>query len=357
MKTDDRMTSTSEKLETCEVCAANKAKYTCPKCEVRTCSLTCANIHKQELECDGIRDKTKFIPLNSFTDLDLLSDYRLLENIGRSVEQLQKDPAKRCTRLIEQNLPPHFYRLRAAAYRKGVELHFMPHNFSRHIENTTHLEWKTNEIFWRVELIFSQAENAKWVIERVPENKRLSILLEEILNGEGSTETKSSDASSHLSVLQNKLKFYRACGLSGLKAFLKAERVKKSDSRFFDLDLDMTLQENLNNKTIIEFPIIYVALKDHSDMFEIIDSDDEELKEKAERHSNRRNKLNRKRKQMDDQENSPKIDVDSSVNYFFNGDISDSEDELSCPSLERKRYKNNEELYIPDYNELVKMQQ
>lgn len=61
------------RLEDCEVCDSKKAKYTCPKCEVRTCSLTCINIHKKELDCNGIRDKTKYIPLNSFTDLDLLS--------------------------------------------------------------------------------------------------------------------------------------------------------------------------------------------------------------------------------------------------------------------------------------------
>lgn len=33
----------------------------------------CVNLHKKELDCDGIRDKTKFIPLTSFGDLDLLS--------------------------------------------------------------------------------------------------------------------------------------------------------------------------------------------------------------------------------------------------------------------------------------------
>lgn len=61
------------RLEKCEVCSANKAKYTCPKCEVRTCCLICVNIHKKELECDGIRDRMKFKPLSSFTDLDLLN--------------------------------------------------------------------------------------------------------------------------------------------------------------------------------------------------------------------------------------------------------------------------------------------
>lgn len=51
---------------------------------------------------------------------------------------------------------------------------------------------------------------------------------------------------------------------------LKAEKVKKSDSRFYELDLTETLQDNLRNKKIIEFPIVYVILKDHIDMYEII---------------------------------------------------------------------------------------
>lgn len=61
------------RIEICEVCDASQAKYTCPKCEVRTCCLDCVNIHKTELECDGIRDRTKFIPRDQFTDLDLLN--------------------------------------------------------------------------------------------------------------------------------------------------------------------------------------------------------------------------------------------------------------------------------------------
>ncbi|XP_029158992.1 box C/D snoRNA protein 1-like, partial [Nylanderia fulva] len=89
---------TSDKLEDCEVCGATKAKYTCPKCEVRTCSLVCVNLHKKELDCDGIRDKTKFIPLSSFGDLDLLSDYRFLEQVGRLIDTKKRNPEKKYTR-------------------------------------------------------------------------------------------------------------------------------------------------------------------------------------------------------------------------------------------------------------------
>lgn len=42
----------------------------------------------------------------------------------------------------------------------------MPQNFSRHQSNTTFLNWKTNEFYWRIEWVFPQAEHTKWVTER-----------------------------------------------------------------------------------------------------------------------------------------------------------------------------------------------
>ncbi|OAD62468.1 Box C/D snoRNA protein 1, partial [Eufriesea mexicana] len=219
------------RIENCEVCNASKAKYTCPKCEVRTCCLQCVNIHKKELNCDGIRDRTKFIPLKSFTDLDVLSDYRLLEQVGRTVEQLKRDPFKRCTRQI--SLPMHLHKLKTAAFKRKVVLQFMPQHFSKHKNNTTYLNWKSNELYWRIEWIFPQAECTKWITERVLESTRLSLLLEEILDPIKSVENKSDIEELNLRMcLNEKLQFYQAAGLSGVKVLLKAEKVVKSDLKY-----------------------------------------------------------------------------------------------------------------------------
>lgn len=86
------------------MCGKNKAKYTCPKCEVKTCCLDCVRIHKKELECDGTRDRTKFIRIKDFTDTDLLSDYRLLEECARFVYGVKIDEKKKYTR-IDKDLP------------------------------------------------------------------------------------------------------------------------------------------------------------------------------------------------------------------------------------------------------------
>ncbi|XP_011302402.1 box C/D snoRNA protein 1 [Fopius arisanus] len=314
-----------EKLENCEVCAKMTAKYTCPKCEVRTCSLTCVNIHKKELDCDGIRDKTKFVPLNKFTDLDLLSDYRLLEEVGRSVDQLHRDESKKYGRF--RNLPTHLHKLRQAALRSKVQLEFMPYNFSRHKENTTFFNWKSHELFWRIEWIFPQAGNTKWVTQRALETSRISDLLDNILDPLICNEASADDMTQR-KVLADKLQFYRSSGLSGIKALLKAEKVKKSDSRFYELDITDSLKENLANKTIIEFPTIYITLKDHADMFEIIDSDaeKEEPEEKSdESMSNWKNRRNNRTTKNIHHDRKVKKE-ESPVNFFFNNNTSDSSD-------------------------------
>ncbi|KAL7300833.1 hypothetical protein TKK_0006392 [Trichogramma kaykai] len=310
----------NKKLVDCEVCQANKAKYTCPKCEVRTCCLTCLNIHKKELDCDGIRDQTKFVAKDKFTDLDLLSDYRFLEGIGRSVEAMQKDPLKLSTRT--GNLPPILMKLRIAAQKRGANLRFLPRHFSKHAENSTFLNFKTHELFWRLELIFPNAENSKWVINRVQDEKKLSTVLEELFNADPLKE-QTEESSNNLIALQSKLKYYKGTGIPGLRALLKAEGVKKSNSRFWELDMTESLRDNFNKKTIIEFPIIYIILKDHADMFEIIESDDEEFKEVNIR------KENPKRKIHDSTNLKPTIvkkKVEETNNFFFNGDLSDDED-------------------------------
>ena len=53
------------------------------RCETRSCSLACVNIHKKAKGCDGKRDKVKFKRKGDMDDLDIVSDFRLLEEVGR----------------------------------------------------------------------------------------------------------------------------------------------------------------------------------------------------------------------------------------------------------------------------------
>ncbi|KAI0081675.1 hypothetical protein K474DRAFT_1671594 [Panus rudis PR-1116 ss-1] len=70
----------------CAMCAKNAAKYTCPRCSIKTCSLPCSQAHKAQGEgCSGIRNKAAYVPMNKYGYMTLMDDYVFLEDIGRKV--------------------------------------------------------------------------------------------------------------------------------------------------------------------------------------------------------------------------------------------------------------------------------
>ncbi|XP_044262451.1 box C/D snoRNA protein 1 isoform X2 [Tribolium madens] len=254
--TEDAPASDKTKLGTCEVCACKNAKYCCPRCEVKTCSLNCNKIHKLEVECSGIRDKAKFIPINKFTNLDLSSDYRLLEEITRVVESSKKGRTS-----LGYDFKKGLLRLQQEALKRHITLKYLPKNFVRHKNNTTYFNFKSQVIEWHVDWVFVNCENLK-ISEKVPENLRLSKILDKYLD-------KQDDEA-----LQEKLQYYQAADLPGIRILLKAEL--KSGKKFYELDSTYTLKECLKNRVIIEYPTIHLVLKDQASFYDIVDSDDEE---------------------------------------------------------------------------------
>lgn len=203
--------------------------------------------------------------MKDFTDSDLYSDYRLLEDCARFVYSMKRNERKKFSR-IDKDLPIHLYKLKVAARKRGTVLQFLTQHFTRHSLNTTRYITKTNIIYWRIEWIFPNVDSKplKFVDEKCPEQKKLSDLLDKYLN----PDTPPFDGSKDLV-------FYKSAGFSGVKVLLKAERLRSSSKKFFELDTTESLAENLSGKCILEFPIIFIVLKDHAYNFEIIARDEE----------------------------------------------------------------------------------
>ncbi|EDV92284.1 box C/D snoRNA protein 1 [Drosophila grimshawi] len=260
--TDINVTTNSRRLGNCEVCATTAARYACPKCEVKTCSVACVQIHKRELNCDGQRDRTKFMPLSKMTERDFMSDYCFLEECTRYAAQRKRDYCKRYTHQQRQLLPLH--RLRSAALRRGTRLRLLLANFSRHKENTTYLNWKEQRIHWHIEWLFvgPMMEPLRYVDTRCDEQQTLATLLHKYLDKAGA-ERK---------VLRN----HQIAGIGQLSLWLRAEGVRRSGTRCYPLMAHKTLCDNLAGKTIVEYPAIYVSYDQSPPAgYDIVDSDDE----------------------------------------------------------------------------------
>ncbi|KAL5276195.1 ZNHIT6 family protein [Megaselia abdita] len=254
-------TSSEEKplprLGNCEVCSKVESKYTCPKCEVKTCSLECVNVHKKELQCDGIRDRTKFIPIRKMTENDFMSDYHFLEEATRFVE-LQK--RNQIATRSQSNLPQKKHKLRSACSKRKIFIKFFKNKFSKSQENSSYFQQKTNKILWHLDWIFPNLENLRLSMKNCDEEEALGDLLSKLIDSEK----------------RDRLEYYKSKGVGNLSIFLKAENVKNCKNRFYSLNCKKSLKENLVNKTIIEYPTVYVTYDNYGD-YDVIDSDEEDV--------------------------------------------------------------------------------
>lgn len=128
----------------CEVCKEAAFKYRCPRCLTRTCSLPCVKQHKLTSGCSGQRDKTAFVSLVDFTDLNVLSDYRFLEDVERHTTQAT----------AERNSWRHGWQNRqhliAEARRRHMFLRLAPYPLSQRVNNRTAYDRSQRQLVWHV---------------------------------------------------------------------------------------------------------------------------------------------------------------------------------------------------------------
>lgn len=85
--------SSSKTSAPCAQCAVAQAKYTCPGCSARTCSLPCSKAHKAATACSGVRNPAAYVPMNAYSYSALMSDYTFLEDLGRKSDGVRRDRA------------------------------------------------------------------------------------------------------------------------------------------------------------------------------------------------------------------------------------------------------------------------
>ncbi|XP_022094605.1 box C/D snoRNA protein 1-like [Acanthaster planci] len=235
----------------CEICEQVKTKYTCPRCSVKTCSLHCVKRHKASTNCSGVRDKTAYVSVKDFTDRHLLSDYRFLEDVDRKAYSAITDDTPGWHPYKKK-----FNQLRNLCQSRSTSLKLLPPSFSRHKENTTWVNKRERVINWRVHWKFPQSD-AEYIDKSVREDQTLFDILATHL------DPVKGDP-----VHRQRLKRYCHQGFEELRLYMKVEGRPANSLRYHKLDLNAMLRENLSGKCLIEFPVIYVVLKEWADGYE-----------------------------------------------------------------------------------------
>ncbi|XP_026639807.1 box C/D snoRNA protein 1 isoform X2 [Microtus ochrogaster] len=230
-------------MSRCGTCGTEEAKYRCPRCMRYSCSLRCVKKHKAELPCNGVRDRTAYVSLQQFTEMNLLSDYRFLEDVARTADQVSRD-----TFLKRPKHKKYLFFMKNRARKQGIFLRLLPNGFSKRKENSTVFDHRKQQFCWHVKLQFPQSQ-AEYVEKRVPDNKTINEILKPYIDPEKSDP-----------VIRQRLKAY-VHSQTGIQILMRVENMQQNIIRYYELDPDKSLLDNLRNKVIIEYPILHVVLK------------------------------------------------------------------------------------------------
>ncbi|KAM8875230.1 box C/D snoRNA protein 1 [Spinachia spinachia] len=233
-------------LSHCGACGSEEAKYRCPACLANSCSLLCVKKHKEDTGCSGVRNKTAFVTISEFDEMTLLSDYRLLEDTGRFAGGATRDKLVQIPRSTSRAK-----RLAANARKLNITLRFLPITFTKSKENSTLFFTKEKQFLWHVKVIFPQS-STEFSQRRVLDGQTLEQILTPYIHPTESDPVK-----------RQKLKMYVRTPFDHVKVFMKAEGRKANSVRYHELDLCKTLRDNLSYKTIIEYPVLQVVLREH----------------------------------------------------------------------------------------------
>lgn len=246
----------------------NDAKYTCPACHAKTCSLECVKRHKLRLECSGKVDPTKFVPNKELSSSQAVvnRDYNYLLNFERQISLRKEDVKSSAKNMFKrkqganngnkrQRPNPELVDSRISQInrvfpnnpqtsikRENTLVVHLPAGMSRANQNKSGFDKKAGAYIWTVEWVPVDADGK-------PHKGFISYRLKET--------TKLRDAVP-LNVLQNSV-----VGQDFPKEHLQfylANCIGTSTERsVIALDPGSTISSALSGKVVLEYPQIFIT--------------------------------------------------------------------------------------------------
>ncbi|KAL1925540.1 uncharacterized protein VTP21DRAFT_423 [Calcarisporiella thermophila] len=265
-KDKETIDTTSEKI--CHMCRLQPPKYKCPGCLIRTCSLSCSKRHKEVIGCNGQRDKTHFVSMNDYNYSHMMNDYVFLEDVSRTVDTATRDNLQNSRAPRRGRQTPKYnaktQQLLREARKRGVKLTLVAPGMKRRTVNCTGYSQKQKKIFWTVEWVFPECNNASVVDTGIPDSYTILPSLTRLFNQDRPEISNLKQQFDHFSHNQEFVLLLK-------KPFTPANKpayYSLSDPR------NTTWARWLRGKQVLEFPTVLVYTKTPSDL-EIINEPEE----------------------------------------------------------------------------------
>ncbi|EMG47186.1 BCD1 Box C/D snoRNA protein 1 [Candida maltosa Xu316] len=258
----------------CIICHENKVKYTCPACEIKTCSLPCYKSHQQERECSGKVDSNRYLNRSELASdsIHLNRDYNFLTTVDRRIQVGKEDITSSAKNVFKRSKFNHHHRGQnnnkrhksdkstgdkrietvnkvylndpaTMVKRENTLVVQLPVGMSRSNTNKTGFDKKMNAFVWTIE----------WVVLD-NQGKEISKFLSYRLK-----ETLVLQDAVPMNILRSKIS--ATVEKDGLSFYLHNVIFK---NKLIKLDNSDTISLALKDKIVLEYPTIYVATETES---------------------------------------------------------------------------------------------
>lgn len=150
--------------------------YSCPRCAIRSCSVSCVQKHKTDTGCNGEVDKTKYVALKDMNVNTLYSDIGFLNQVAHargasarviSNASVSASPAAQSNG-AQGRVPRGLANLQRQRELQGAQLTLSPVGMLGRLSNQSYYSFPKKSAFWTLKLVFlssltaEQHASARW---------------------------------------------------------------------------------------------------------------------------------------------------------------------------------------------------
>ncbi|KRX97233.1 Box C/D snoRNA protein 1 [Trichinella pseudospiralis] len=245
----------------CDICKKN-ARYCCPACQARSCSLECVKKHKKLINCDGLACRTRFVSMQNYSTVNFMQDFNILMEAAGKYDHFRETMA---SYYKKHNVQQQDRNLQSNCRSNGILLVRLPHYCYKNLRNKSFYNKRADTSFWSVEFIFHFNNNPVSVIcDKIPNSLSLLTLLKNLFKPKPNSEFAEQSA-----LLNN---YANNINLNDLRCFIKVEQNWwTKDDRYYAVDMNSSLIEILKDKIVVEFPTFHICRSENANKFPIFD--------------------------------------------------------------------------------------
>ncbi|KIW63924.1 hypothetical protein PV04_08888 [Phialophora macrospora] len=139
----------------CAICHINPIKYTCPRCGIHTCSLPCVKRHKSWAQCSGVRDPTAYRKRADLaTPASVDQDFNFITSVERSLQRADALGSVKSIGLVPSGLRrDRKTKFDTAIEERGIRLIRAPEGLARNKQNKSHWAGQSKGVAWTTEWV------------------------------------------------------------------------------------------------------------------------------------------------------------------------------------------------------------